>query len=138
MKYLISLLSILGLISASLFGNSDLDNFSVLAHVAGHQVENHGHHHDEGHHHDHGDSTQKAKSTIVFSISHQHESSNSGSDDSEPHEHHLNISPSFIAFVVDATPFNWTNIGPSEPLAMEPNQLISGLYREPLFRPPIS
>ena len=138
MKYLVSLLSILGLLSASLFGNSDFDNLSVLTHVAGHYVENHGHHHDEDHHHDHGDTTQKAKSKIVVSVSHQHESSNSGSNDSEPHEHHLNISSSFIAFVVDVTPFDWANVGPSEPLSIEPNQLISELYREPLFRPPIS
>ena len=140
MKYFVALLSILGLLSASLSVSSDLDNISTIAHVAKHQDGVHSHHHDEDHkhHHDHNESTQRAKSTIVVSISHQHEPSSSDSKESEPHEHYLNVSPSFIVFVVDPAPFDCIDIGPSEPLTMEPNQLISGLYREPLFRPPIS
>jgi len=143
-KQLVTILALTGFLFSSLFGNSDLENLSTIIHIASHQgdassAQKEDHHDDSEHHHSHTAQNQKTKSKASLRITHHHkESSNSEPKNNEPHEHSLTISPNFVAFVFDNGSFDYSETEHIEPLSLEPNQLISGLYKDPLFRPPIS
>jgi len=145
-KNFVTILALTGFLFSSVFENTDLENLSTMIHITNHQSDVSSAHDEEYHHteaekHHHGNQnhTQKSKKNSRLSITHYHkESSNSEPKNNEPHEHNLTISPNFVAFVVDTDTFDYSEIKQTGLLIPEPNQLISGLYKNPLFRPPIA
>ena len=120
-------ISLLGLVSASFFQNSDLKNLTVLFHLSAHQESQHL----EQDHHDHHHHPEK------ISFSHKH-SNHSDEGSGEPHEHHLSFFPGFVAFVLEVDPIEFAMEVNENVTVTDPIQLVSCPHKRRLFRPPIS